>query len=490
MKLATRNALTIAAVMTVAATAGATVKHEGTWPASETPVSLDATNLRRDDAIKRLADAAGWSVVLKTAEEKSSDTLTLHLKNQPPSKILDLILSGGAYVAKRDGSIVSIEGGEADDDASKAADKAIPKAIASAIEAATASLDKANDKANDKEGDVPPLPPMPAVPPVPPIPPVPPVPPVPGVHAHAHHNKHDRTITGGHQTIAKGESVGDVTVFGGSCDVYGDVEGDLAVFGGSAHIHEGGEVHGDAVTLGGNVQVDDGATIDGDVTRIGGSFHSSDKAHIGGTSRDGKEGVTVSVSGDDDDDDDKSPSISSEPKTPVSHGRHLLEAVGATLTESSLLFVFGAVLLALATRRMDALKVEVASRPMKSFALGVVGALASLVALVVLCVTIIGIPLAIVGVLGAVVAIYGSITAVLTTLGQALLGHKTSNPYVHLAVGCLILFVGGSIPWFGGLLITAVVLTSIGALVATRAAGFVPPRTRVTPTDPYRSAAG
>jgi hypothetical protein len=196
--------------------------------------------------------------------------------------------------------------------------------------------------------------------------------------------------------------------------------------------------------------------------------------------------VSVSVTGDDDDDDDEKPAAAAPKKT---MGHHVLEAIGTTLTESSLLFVFGAVLLALASRRMDALKVEVASRPMKTFALGVVGALASLVTLVVLCVTIIGIPLAFIGILGAVVAVYGAITAVLTTLGQALLGHKTSNPYVHLAVGCLILFVGGSIPVVGGLLITAVVLTSIGALVATRAAGFVPSRTRVTPTDPYRSAA-
>ena len=29
------------------------------------PVSLDATNVPQDDAIKRLADAAGWSVVVK-----------------------------------------------------------------------------------------------------------------------------------------------------------------------------------------------------------------------------------------------------------------------------------------------------------------------------------------------------------------------------------------------------------------------------------------
>lgn len=290
-------------------------------------------------------------------------------------------------------------------------------------------------------------------------------------------------------TIEKGESVGDVTVLGGSVDVLGDVDGDLAVFGGSAHVHEGGEVHGDAVTLGGSLEVDDGATIDGDVTRIGGSFHSGTGAHLGGDARDEHGGLSISVS-DDDDDDDVKDVIASKIHKPHSKLVNLAEVVGTKLTQSSLMFVFGAVLLALATKRMDALKVEIATRPMRNLALGVVGSLVGLLGTVVLCVTIIGIPLAIVGVLAAVVAVYSSITAVLATAGQALLAHKTSNPYVHLGAGCLLLFILGSIPVLGGLVVAAVILTAIGALVATRAAGFVPPRNRQTPTDPYRSAAG
>ena len=73
-------------------------------------------------------------------------------------------------------------------------------------------------------------------------------------------------VTGGHVTIEKGETVGDVTVLGGSLDVFGDVEGDLAVFGGESRDPQGGEVHGDAVTLGGSLTVDDGAQVNGDVS--------------------------------------------------------------------------------------------------------------------------------------------------------------------------------------------------------------------------------
>jgi hypothetical protein len=284
-------------------------------------------------------------------------------------------------------------------------------------------------------------------------------------------------VTGGHVTIEKGETVGDVTVLGGSLDVFGDVEGDLAVFGGESEIHEGGEVHGDAVTLGGSLTVDDGADVDGDVSVIGGSLHRGDKAKIGGSARDDKGELKVSIDSDDD--------AKAEPKAP----HHFVSSMATSMSESALMFVFGAVLLALLTKRVDALKVEVASRPMRSFAVGIVGSIVGVIALLALCVTIVGIPLAFVGSLAVVVAVYGSVTAVLTTVGQALLGHKTSNPYMHLALGCALLFVTASIPVVGGFVIAAVVFTAIGALIATRAAGLVPPRTRTTPSDPYRTAA-
>jgi MFS family permease len=283
-------------------------------------------------------------------------------------------------------------------------------------------------------------------------------------------------VTGGHVTIKQGETVGDVTVLGGSLDVFGDVEGDLSVFGGESEIHEGGEVHGDAVTLGGSLTVDDGADVDGDVSVIGGSLHRGDKAKIGGSARDEKGELNVSIDSDE------------SAKEGMKAHRAFPSIMATAMSESALMFVFGAVLLALLTKRVDALKVEVASRPMRSFAMGIVGSIVGVIALVALCITIIGIPLAIVGMLAAALAVYGSITAVLTTLGQALLGHKTSNPYMHLALGCALLFVTGSIPVVGPFAAAAVVFTAIGALIATRAAGLVPPRARTTPSDPYRTA--
>src|SRR5271156_2212981 len=108
MNAVTRNSLVaLLAVTAFEGTAHATVKHEGTWPDGEKTISIDADGLTRDQAIRRIADAAGWSVVVKAPDQPGAP-LALHVKDQSASKILDLILSDGDYVAKRDGAIISI----------------------------------------------------------------------------------------------------------------------------------------------------------------------------------------------------------------------------------------------------------------------------------------------------------------------------------------------------------------------------------------------
>jgi hypothetical protein len=62
---------------------------------------------------------------------------------------------------------------------------------------------------------------------------------------------------------------------------------------------------------------------------------------------------------------------------------------------------------------------------------------------------VIGIPFAVVGILTGVFAAYAGICGVPAALGAALVRHKSVNPYVHLAVGCLVYLVLGAIPWVG-----------------------------------------
>jgi hypothetical protein len=167
----------------------------------------------------------------------------------------------------------------------------------------------------------------------------------------------------------------------------------------------------------------------------------------------------------------------------------LARDAGGALTRMALLFVFGAVLLGLVTRRMELLQTEAAARPMRSFAWGVLGSLIGLLVLVVLCVTIIGIPVAVVAVLASVFAVYAGICGVLAAVGAALVRHKSTSPYVHLAVGCVVYLVLGSLPWVGGFVTAALVLTGIGVVVVTRAAGLVPEKKKGQPEGggPYRT---
>lgn len=395
------------------------VRLEGEWPDANEPVTLDATRMPRSEAVRKLADAMGWSLVLHAP---ASDPVDLRVKNQPASKVLSMLLADHDYVARRDGTLVSIE-------------RTKPGTASSA--------------------PAPPPPPPPAAS-APEIPAPPPPPSIPRGDAP------DRVVTGGNVRVEKGDVVKDVVVFGGSADVLGTATGDVTVIGGSATIHDGAHVMGDATAVGGSLDVQDGATVDGDVGVVGGTLHRGEEARIGGEER-----TDVHVG--------------KHHRANEAHGAGgvlagALASIGRALASAALLFVFGTILLALATPRMDALQTELARRPMRTFALGVVGLIVFALLAVAFTLTVVGIPLVIIGAVAGVVAGYVGICAVLTVAGGALIRHKTRNPYVHLALGCLLFMIAKALPFVGTFVLIAVILLGIGTLVATRGAGLFPAR--------------
>jgi hypothetical protein len=166
--------------------------------------------------------------------------------------------------------------------------------------------------------------------------------------------------------------------------------------------------------------------------------------------------------------------------------RHLHE-LWDSLTLVAVLWVYGAILIALAGERMRTLEVEVVERPMRSFALGVVGLGTAVISVIMLCVTLIGIPFAVVGVIAAVLFGYAGVCAVLTALGHVLLNHRSKSPYLHLAVGCGLYLVASSLPWLGDYVTFTLALFGIGVIVATRGAGMV--KRQFGNGDAYRTAA-
>ena len=425
-----RIASLVTVVLALPLGADASLRREGAWPASDKKVSLDFEG-KPSDGLKKLADEAGWSLVVSKGIEASEHDVKIAVEDQPADAVLEALFAESDVVARRNGSLITITPGH---------------------------------------GAAAPTP----TPPTPPsvaggTPSAPVVPPVPTVRGE------DRNVVGNSLVVEKGEVVHTVSVTGGSAKIYGTITGDLVVFGGSAKIENGARVVGNATVFGGSLNVESGARVDGDVGIVGGALKREEGAIIGGK--------IVNNSTDHDDGDVKVSVHDGEVSTQVEGGHkrdsgrsRLSEAahsLGESITKMSLLFVFGCVLLALGTRKMETLRVEAAAHPMKSFAWGIVGSFSALIALAALCITIVGIPFAALAALLGIFCVYASIAAVLTTAGAAVAGHKSKNPYVHLLVGCIGFLLLGIIPFVGGLVTLAVVMIAIGTLVSTRLAGTI-----------------
>lgn len=409
--------------------AGATVKKDGAWPSSdhEKKVSFEFDG-KPSEGLQKLAHEAGWSLVLSKGVAEGEPDVHIDVAEQPADAVLEALFAQASVVAKRTGTLITIVRDETPGAAAPAA-PAVP-----APSAAPVAVD------------------VPAAAAAPPVPTV---------------RGEDRGIVGV-LVIPKGEIVHDATVTGRAI-VEGTVTGDLVVVGGGAVVKRGGRVVGNASVVGGGLTLEDGARIDGSVSVTGGSLDRAPGAFIGGA-------VEGTIGGHDDAKEEVAPHEEGAP--PGGRLAEAAHAVGQRVGKLSLLFVLGCVLLALLGGRMDRLRGEIAVRPMRSFALGILGSFLALIAFVVLCVTIIGIPVAIMGLLVGILACYGAVAAILTTLGAALVGHRTQNVYLHLLVGCAILFVVGAIPVVGGIVSFVLAMMAIGVLVGTRMGGMLDKRPR------------
>lgn len=93
---------------------------------------------------------------------------------------------------------------------------------------------------------------------------------------------HDRTHFGSDISIGPGEQVSEVTCFGCSVRVRGQVSGDVTTFGGNIVVEDQGEVKGDATSFAGDVRMDEGVHVGGDITVFEGHFYRTASATVGG----------------------------------------------------------------------------------------------------------------------------------------------------------------------------------------------------------------
>ena len=433
--------------------AHADVRRTGHWPDEKSEIVSLTFEGTRSKALRALASAAGWSIIDNPGSATfagAGDTVNVFVTDQPAAKVLELLLNDGDYVVKRDGKLLSVtvhaQGGP------KTAEPTLPP---------PPPFPQPTDAEKDAR---PPL--------------------VSGAE--------DRAVFGSSLVLARQEVVNDLSVFGGSADLHGTVQGDVLVMGGSLTIHDGARVYGDVGVLGGSVELQNGSRIDGDLSSAGGHIERASGAIVRGeeTALGGSKSDKLSArdhgDGDDDDDDKATDEKGDESaQEELWSFASVMDKLGSALSRAALLYAFGCVLLATAGQPMERMRSELSERPVRALGLGMAALIGGFFALIVLCVTIIGIPVAIMLFLVGALGVYAGMCAVFLELGALVLEERTDSPYVHLALGCFMYLIFSTLPVIGWLATALAVVCGVGLLVSTRFAGLIgrPPSQMTNPVS-------
>ncbi|MEC7521612.1 MAG: hypothetical protein VYE22_17155 [Myxococcota bacterium] len=260
----------------------------------------------------------------------------------------------------------------------------------------------------------------------------------------------DRVRFGEDVHVGAGEVVNDAVSFGGDVVVEGEVLGDAVSFGGGVDLREGGAVRGDTVTFGGDVR---GAQrAEGDAVSFGGDASHVDAGPLGG------------------------------------FWDWLGESVRSFVAHV-LLFLLGPLLLGPFRERLRAMQATMITDGLKTAGTGLLGYVIAGVAIVVLAITIVGIPAAVVLGLALPVATYVGLAAAATVIGAALpFEGLRGQEVLQLALGVGVLYVASIVPTVGSLATIAFACLGLGALIRTRFR-TEPPADLPASGGPYRTQA-
>lgn len=271
-------------------------------------------------------------------------------------------------------------------------------------------------------------------------------------------------ISQGDLVVAAGERVGDAVSLGGTLTVSGWITGDAVALGGGVHLLPGARVDGDITAVGGSIVVEPGAVAFGEQTGLGPGAGmgpppvlapvvtpAPPRAHDVGPSAGPSSFVERYL-------DDLSSSL-----------HRLMERIGHMIALYGMLVVLGLIMLGVAPLRTRALAAAVAAQPGRSLGLGLLVVLGTVVAIIVLSITVIGIPIA------AVLAVAASCAAALGLTGVSILiGELLPVPSLKdrqafkLLLGAAVLVVALAIPYVGGVLGVVATVLGLGSLAITR----------------------
>lgn len=270
------------------------------------------------------------------------------------------------------------------------------------------------------------------------------------------------TVTGDVSAVAgnvlvEGTVEGDVNVAAGNLRIPGTVEGDVSAGAGNVRLEDDGMVGGNFEVGAGTVEIN--GQIDGDATVGAETIILGENADIAGSlTYDGTlEGNRDAVAGD----------ITQERSWGVT-GAPNLQPIASWMVALYAFFlnlVLGAILLAAFPRFSEAVADRVTADPIPSALVGL-GVLVGIpVLLVLLLVTIVGIPLSLAGMVAFALLIWVAVVYGRFAVGAWLLSlADAENRWLSLVVGLLLGAVLSLIPYVGGLVNAVIFLLGLGAM--------------------------
>jgi len=298
------------------------------------------------------------------------------------------------------------------------------------------------------------------------------------------------TVNGG--IVAAAETInvnGDVAhavrLVGSTVSINGVVNGDLIVFVGNANVASTAEIGGDLLVGAGSLRIN--GPIKGDVR--GGASDITITSSVGGDTELAVERLTIastaSIQGDltytSEDEADIQPGaqirggITYKPvEAKESAKAGPFAGIGGKVIGFLMVFVAGIVIVLVAPRRSTSIADSIRSKPWLSLGWGAVILFATPIAAIVVCITVIGIPVGLIALALYGIAIYLSQIFVGLFIGRWIIGNfrevqSKAMLVAALASGLVILSLLRLIPFLGFWIGLATALFALGALIVSEA---------------------
>jgi hypothetical protein len=452
---ATRRGDTVTVAPWVAPAAETTVLAGFDAPSGK-KVNADFSDTPVDKALRQIADAAGWSIVLPPGLRGA---VSARFRNAPAEDALRAVLSQSGLSASRDGAVVTVsresgprvvvrggkrqlvfdfQGDRPSPPAPEDVERIKEEAIAAAEEARQAAAededapDEVAGPAIDSKGRVK----------------------TGNVTVGPGERKRDVVALRGDVRMQAGSSARQVTAVLGSVELEPgvNVDGEVVAIGGNVHVSSGARVGRDAVSVGGDVVIDPGGTVEGEQVSVSIPGLAGLMGLLGGSSG------------------------PAEPKvSPFLRVVHLL-------AKYAVFFVLGLLVLVFVPARLEVVANAIGRQPAKVVLAGLLGTLAMPVLTVLLVVTVVGIPLVAVQVIAVLVAAVVGFGALALLIGRAVpirprraAAGAAAEPrpfrsaaVLQLAIGTAIVVAVTEIPVLGVLAWVTGWLFVFGAVLRTR----------------------